>query len=160
MSTTDVRRALVADVPAMVGLIRDLADYERALTEVRVSEDDLTAALFGPAPAVFAHVAVVDDEVVGLALWFRSFSTWLGRAGVYLEDLFVAPSARGRGLGRRLLVALAGECVEHGYGRLEWSVLDWNTPAQGFYRSVGAVPMEEWTVWRLSGEPLVRLADG
>lgn len=158
MSSPAVRRAEPADVPAMLGLIRELASYERALDEVRTTEADLTAALFGPAPAVFAHVATADATVVGLALWFRSFSTWLGRHGVYLEDLFVAPAARGRGLGRALLQALARECVENGYGRLEWSALDWNSPAHGFYRSLDATPMDEWTVWRLDGPDLPQLA--
>ncbi len=160
MSGQQVRRARPADVPAMVALIHELAAYERAPEQVQVTDEALETALFGAAPAAYAHVAVDATEVVGLALWFRSFSTWLGRPGVYLEDLFVTPAARGRGLGKGLLQALAQECAEHGYGRLEWSVLDWNTPAHGFYRSVGAQPMDEWTVWRLTGTELSALAYG
>jgi GNAT superfamily N-acetyltransferase len=150
----EIRPAVPADAAEILRLIRELADYERSLPEVTATEQDLRTALFAPSPAVFAHVAVVGDEVVGFALWFLNFSTWLGRHGIYLEDLYVTPAMRGRGLGKALLAALAALCVQRGYGRLEWWVLDWNSPAIGFYRSIGAVPMDEWTVHRLTGESL------
>jgi GNAT superfamily N-acetyltransferase len=146
-------------VPEVLALIRALADYERAADQVETSEADLAAALFDPAPAVFAHLAEVDDQVIGMAVWFVTFSTWTGRHGIWLEDLFVLPDARGRGAGLALLAALAAECRRRGYRRLEWSVLDWNTPALDFYRSWGATPMDEWTVHRLHGASLHALAD-
>ncbi len=142
------------DVPAVVGLVRELAEYEKALHEVRLTEEQLTAVLFGDSPALFGHVAVVGDEVVGVALWFLNFSTWRGTHGIYLEDLYVQPGHRGRGLGRELLRTLAAVCVERGYSRLEWSVLDWNTPSIDFYRAAGAVPMDGWTVFRLTDDAL------
>ena len=154
----EIRRATAEDVPAMVALVRELATYERAAEEVELTPGRLRAALFGEHPAVFAHVAVVGGEVAGFALWFVSFSTWLGRHGIYLEDLYVRPEHRGAGLGKALLVELARACVERGYGRLEWSVLDWNSPAIEFYRAHGATPQDEWTVFRLSGSALRRLA--
>jgi GNAT superfamily N-acetyltransferase len=155
-----VRRARPDDVPVMVRLVRELAAYEEAEHEVLMAEGQLSAALFGEAPALFGHVAVADDseEVVGLALWFLNFSTWRGTHGIYLEDLYVSPGHRGTGLGRELLRTLAELCVEHGWSRLEWSVLDWNTPSIEFYRAAGAVPMDEWTVFRLTGEALDRFA--
>jgi GNAT superfamily N-acetyltransferase len=146
------------DVPAAVGLVRELAEYEKAAHEVRLTEEQLTAALFGPAPQLFGHVAVAGGEVVGVALWFLNFSTWRGTHGIYLEDLYVQPRHRGAGLGRELLRTLADLCVERAYSRLEWSVLDWNTPSIDFYRAAGAVPMDEWTVFRLSDEALNRFA--
>ncbi|MFG3440686.1 GNAT family N-acetyltransferase [Nonomuraea sp. NPDC047897] len=158
-----IRPATPADVPAILQLIRDLATYEKAAHEVRTDEEQLRAALFGPDPAVFAHVAVDGDgdgaEVVGFALWFLNFSTWRGTHGIYLEDLYVRPDRRGGGHGRALLAALAGICVERGYQRLEWSVLDWNEPAIDFYRAAGAVPMAEWTVFRLTDGALLRMAE-
>ena len=157
---TGVRPATPADVPALVTMIRELAAYELAPEQARAGEADIARALFGPDPAVFAHVAQVDGEPVGFAIWFLSFSTWLGRHGVYLEDLFVRPAFRGRGLGRALLAELAGIAVERGLGRLEWAVLDWNEPAIGFYRSLGAARRAEWTTHRLTGEALRALADG
>ena|SRR5947209_7663607 len=117
----------------------------------------LHSALFGAAPAADAHLAVDSDDVVGFALWFVTFSTWLARPGIYLEDLFVRPSARRQGHGRALLLELARIAAERGYGRLEWAVLDWNVDAQAFYRSLGAQPMDEWTTWRVTGEALERL---
>jgi GNAT superfamily N-acetyltransferase len=148
------------DVPAAVALVRELAEYERALHEVRLTEQQLTDRLFGDAPAVFGHVAVADDGVVvGIALWFLNFSTWRGTHGIYLEDLYVAPQHRGSGLGKELLRTLAALCVERGYSRLEWSVLDWNTPSIDFYKAAGAVPMDEWTVFRLTDEALSTFAD-
>jgi GNAT superfamily N-acetyltransferase len=153
-----IRPATAADVPRIVELIRELAEYERSLDQVTATEDDLRAALFAAQPAVFAHVAEADAEVVGFALWFLNFSTWLGRHGIYLEDLYVTPAMRGRGIGKALLAELAATCARHGYGRLEWWVLDWNAPAIGFYRSIGAEPMSQWTVQRLAGPALARLA--
>ncbi len=155
-----IRPARPDDVPAIVGLIGDLAEYERARHEVQIDADRLGAALFGPAPAVFAHVADVDGDVVGFALWFLSFSTWVGHHGIYLEDLYVRPEHRGAGHGKELLATLARIAVERGYGRLEWAVLDWNAPALAFYRSLGAATMDEWTVHRLAGDALRRVAAG
>jgi GNAT superfamily N-acetyltransferase len=156
-----VRPAQPDDVRAIHQLIRDLAAYERAAQEANATEDQLREALFGPAPRVFAHVAehqgADGTEVAGFALWFLNFSTWTGRHGVYLEDLYVRPELRGSGYGVALLAELARLCVERGYTRLEYSVLDWNEPAIAFYRALGAVPMDEWTVHRLSGEALRRL---
>jgi GNAT superfamily N-acetyltransferase len=153
-----IRPATPADVPRIGELIRELASYERSLDRVTATDDDLRTTLFAVQPAVFAHVAVVDDEVVGFALWFLNFSTWLGRHGIYLEDLYVTPATRGRGVGQALLAELAAICVRRGYGRLEWWVLDWNAPAIGFYHSIGAEPMSEWTVQRLAGQSLYDLA--
>ena len=153
-----IRPATPGDVPRILELIRELAEYERALDQVTATTDGVRAALFAAAPAVFAHVADVDGVVVGFALWFVNFSTWLGRHGIYLEDLYVTPAMRGRGLGKALLAELAAICVRRGYGRLEWWVLDWNEAAIGFYRSIGAEPMSEWTVQRLSGQALADLA--
>lgn len=184
-----IRAATPADVPVVLDMIRELAAYERAADQVRVTEEQLRDGLFGPNPAIFALVAEEppggepqsgDGEggygpggdgpcgagegaapvPVGFALWFRNFSTWTGTHGVYLEDLYVRPEARGGGHGKALLAELARICVERGYERFEWWVLDWNEPSLGFYRSLGAEPMDEWTVQRLSGEPLRRLAAG
>jgi len=153
-----IRRARPEDVPQIYALIRELAEYERSLAEVVATQDQVTSSLFGPEPAVFAHVAEHEGSVVGFALWFLSYSTWLGTHGIYLEDLYVTPAMRGSGLGRALLAELAVVCVEQGYGRLQWWVLDWNSAAIGFYRSLGAVAMDEWTVFRLTGRPLADLA--
>jgi GNAT superfamily N-acetyltransferase len=143
----------------MIRLVRELAAYEKAEHEALMTEAQLTAALFGDAPALFGHVALADDgEVAGLALWFLSFSTWRGTHGIYLEDLYVSPEHRGSGLGRELLRTLAQECVDRGWSRLEWTVLDWNTPSIEFYRAAGAVPMDEWTVHRLTDDALARFA--
>lgn len=153
-----IRPARPADVPEILELIRDLAEYERSLDQVAATEEDLRAALFAPSPALFAHVAVAGGEVVGFALWFLSFSTWTGKHGIYLEDLYVRPTVRGRGAGKALLAELAAICVRRGYARLQWWVLDWNAPAIGFYRSIGAEAMSEWTVHRLSEKALADLA--
>jgi GNAT superfamily N-acetyltransferase len=153
-----IRPATAADVPRILELIRELAGYERSLDQVTATEDALRTALFTAQPAVFAHVAVADDTVIGFALWFLNFSTWLGRHGIYVEDVYVAPAMRGRGIGTALLAELAAICVRRGYGRLEWWVLDWNAPAIAFYRSIGAEPMSEWTVQRLAGKSLEGLA--
>ena len=153
-----VRPIRADDVPAVVGLVRELADYERALDEVLLTEEQLHDRLFGSAPALFGHVAAVDGNVVGMALWFLNFSTWRGTLGIYLEDLYVQPQHRGSGLGRELLRTLADLCVERGYRRLEWWVLDWNTPSIDFYRAAGAVPMDGWTVFRLTDDALTAFA--
>jgi GNAT superfamily N-acetyltransferase len=158
MPTMSVRFAEPSDVPEILAMIKELAEYEKEPDAVVATEDLLHVALFGDNPAVFALVAVVDGAAVGFALWFRNFSTWLGRHGIYLEDLYVRPEFRGRGIGKRLLVELARICEDRGYGRLEWWVLDWNTPAWDFYESVGAIPMSEWTVHRVTGDALRSLA--
>ncbi|MCI2416760.1 GNAT family N-acetyltransferase [Saccharopolyspora sp. K220] len=149
-----IRRAMRADVPAMVELVHELARYEKAPDQCHLTEQQLLDALFGPAPALFGHVAEVDGAVVGLSLWFLNFSTWEGVHGIYLEDLYVRPEHRGSGLGKALLQALARECVQRGYARLEWSVLNWNEPSINFYKAAGAIPMDEWTVYRLTGDAL------
>ncbi|WP_225978408.1 GNAT family N-acetyltransferase [Gandjariella thermophila] len=154
-----VRRVRESDVHAVVHLVHRLAEYERAPEQCHLTSDQLRAALFAPSPALFGHVAEVAGEVVGFALWFLNFSTWDGVHGIYLEDLFVVPEHRGSGLGRALLTELAEECVRRGYSRLQWWVLNWNTPAIDFYKSVGAVPMDEWTVYRLTGDALTALGD-
>jgi GNAT superfamily N-acetyltransferase len=153
-----IRPAVPADVPRISELIAELADYERSLDQVTARTADLHAALFADQPTVYAHVAQVGDAVVGFALWFLNFSTWLGKHGIYLEDLYVSPQMRGRGIGRALLRELAALCQQRGYGRLEWWVLDWNSPAISFYRSIGAAPMSDWTVYRLAGQALTDLA--
>jgi len=152
-----IRPARPADVPAILELIHGLAEYERAAHEVHATAGQLEASLFGPEPAVFAHVAEDGGAVVGFALWFLSFSTWLGKHGIYLEDLYVRPDHRARGHGKALLATLARIAVERGYGRVEWWVLDWNQPAIDFYRSLGAVAMDDWTVFRLTGDALEAL---
>ena len=155
-----IRAAAPADVPAVVGLVHELAGYEREPESCLLIADQRTAALFGPAPALFGHVADVEGEVVGCALWFLNFSTWRGVHGVYLEDLYVRPSHRGAGLGRALLARLAAVCTERGYARLEWSVLDWNAPSIAFYHSLGAEPMDGWSTFRLDGDALAALGSG
>ena len=154
-----IRPATVDDVPVLVDLIVELATYEREPEQAQATAEQLTNALFAPEPAVHCLIAADDasGDVVGFAVWFRTFSTWLGRHGVYLEDLFVRPAARRGGHGRALLSELARIAVERGYGRVEWAVLNWNTDAQAFYTSIGAEPMEEWTTWRLTGAALPAL---
>jgi len=153
-----IRAAADDDLPVIVALVRELADYEREPDAVVATEQHFRDALFGDEP--LAHCLVAEDAsgtVVGFAIWFVSFSTWLGTHGIYLEDLFVRPEARGAGHGRALLTELARIAVARGFGRVEWSVLDWNAPAQGFYRSLGAGPQDDWTVWRLTGDALRQL---
>lgn len=157
-----IRRATPEDVPEILLMVRELAEYEKAPDEAVATEEQFTQALFGPDPKAFAHVVEhpTDDgrRLAGFALWFLNFSTWLGKHGLYLEDLYVRPEFRGSGYGKRLLATLAQECVDNDYGRLEWWVLDWNAPALGFYASLGAVPMDEWTVHRVTGDALRALA--
>ena len=156
-----VRAAAPADVPVLLELVHELAAYEREPDAVEASDEMLTAALFGPHPVASCSVALGDDgQIVGFALWYVTFSTWKGRPGLWLEDLFVRPAARGSGLGRALLAELARTCVERGYPRFEWWVLDWNDPAIGFYRALGAVPQDEWTTFRVDGDALRRLGGG
>ena len=171
-----IRPARPEDVPAVVSMIHELAAYERAPEQCHITEEQLHAALFGESPAVYVHVAEVrtespeaaatsgptgirgETELVGFALWFLNFSTWEGVHGIYLEDLYVRPSARGSGIGKALLATLADICVQRGYARLEWWVLHWN-PAREFYKAIGAVAMDEWVPYRLSGPALRALAD-
>ncbi|MEV8534822.1 GNAT family N-acetyltransferase [Streptomyces sp. NPDC051211] len=156
-----IRNATVADVPVIHALIRELAEYEKAPHEVRSTEDQLREALFGERPGVFAHVAESGEgEVVGYSMWFLTFSTWRGVHGIYLEDLYVRPEVRGGGYGKALLVELARTCVERGYQRLEWSVLDWNEPAVRFYESLGARSQDEWLRYRLTDGELAELGAG
>ena len=146
------------DVPVLLRLITALADYEKLASAVVATEDQIRDTMFGGVPQAEAVIAYADGAPVGLAIWFHNYSTFLGRRGLYLEDLFVLPEWRGQGIGKALLVHLAGIAVARGCGRMEWSVLDWNEPAIGFYKSLGAVPMDEWTVFRLTGEALTALA--
>jgi ribosomal protein S18 acetylase RimI-like enzyme len=158
-----VREGRTTDVDAVVSMVRELAEYERAADQVRLTPEQLHRALFGGAapdgsPAAYLLVAEEGDEPVGFALWFLNFSTWEGVHGIYLEDLYVTPEHRGSGAGRALLAALARIATERGYARVEWSVLDWNEPAIGFYRRIGATGMDEWTTYRLAGSALASLA--
>jgi len=153
-----IRPATPADVPLVLSFIRELALYERLGAQVSASEADLATALFGPRPYAEVVFACLEGTPVGFALFFHNFSTFLGKPGIYLEDLFVRPQARGRGVGRRLLQWLARTTLARGGARLDWAVLDWNAPAIGFYRSLGAVALDEWTTYRLSGAALAALA--
>ena len=159
MSVT-VRVASPADSPLILRFIRDLAQYERLLHEVEATEADIRRDLFGENPRCFCDIAEAGGRPVGFALWYYSYSTFQGRAGIFLEDLFVETDARGLGAGKALLARLAQRCVEADLGRLEWSVLDWNTPSIAFYDSLGAAAKTGWTVRRLDGEALERLAEG
>ncbi|MEH3035430.1 MAG: GNAT family N-acetyltransferase [Sphingomonas adhaesiva] len=156
--TVTIRPAAPADVPAILGFIRDLAAFEREPEAVKSTEPMLHDALFGADPAVEALIAERDGQRVGFAIFYRTFSTWTGKRGIWLDDLYIAPDARGSGAGAALLRALAGIAVDRGYARFEWWVLDWNTPALDFYRAKGAVPQDEWTVQRVDGDALRRLA--
>ena len=147
------------DLPVILRFIKELAAYEKLANDVVATEDLLRASLFGPRPAAETVIAYAGDEAAGFAIYFQTFSTFLGRPGLYLEDLYVTPAWRGHGAGRRLLAYVARIAVERGYGRMEWSVLDWNELALGVYRRVGARRMDEWTVHRLTGEALRRLAE-
>jgi GNAT superfamily N-acetyltransferase len=155
----EIRPARVEDVPIILQLIRDLATYERAPNDVTATEEQLVEALFGARPSAEVLLAFEQDTAVGFAVFFHNFSTWLGRPGLYLEDLFVKPEMRGKGYGRALLVYLAKIARERGCGRMEWAVLDWNDPAIQFYRKLGAKPMNEWTVFRLTGDGIAKLAE-
>ncbi|MEU7073090.1 GNAT family N-acetyltransferase [Streptomyces narbonensis] len=153
-----IRTATPADVPVLFAMIRDLAEYEKSLHEVRTTPEQLREALFGDHPAAFAHIAETESgEAVGFSIWFLNFSTWRGVHGIYLEDLYVRPEVRGGGHGKALLAELARICVDRGYERLEWSVLNWNKPSIDFYESLGARPQDEWTVYRLTDGALAEL---
>jgi len=154
-----IRPARLEDVPIILQLIHDLATYERAPDEVTATEQQLVDVLFGERPAAEVLLAFDGESPVGFAVYFYNFSTWLGRAGLYLEDLFVNPDQRGKGYGRALLVELAKIARDRECGRMEWAVLDWNEPAIKFYRTLGAKPMHEWTVFRLTRDGIARLAD-
>jgi len=154
-----IRPARVEDVPIILELIRDLATYERAPDEVSATEEQLVDVLFGERPAAEVLLVFEGESPVGFAVYFYNFSTWLARPGLYLEDLFVKPDKRGKGYGRALLVELAKIARDRGSGRMEWAVLDWNEPAIKFYRALGATPMNEWTVFRLTRDEIAKLAD-
>jgi GNAT superfamily N-acetyltransferase len=153
-----IRPARLEDVPIILQLIRDLATYERAPDEVTATEEQLVDVLFGERPAAEVLLAFEGESPVGFAVYFYNFSTWLGRPGLYLEDLFVKPEKRGKGYGRALLVELAKIARDRGCGRMEWAVLDWNEPAIKFYRTLAAKPMDEWTVFRLTRDGIEKLA--
>lgn len=156
--TFRIEPATARDVPAILRMIRGLAEYEKLLDAVTATEDQLRESLFGPHPAAEVVIGYADGAPVAFALFFHNYSTFLAQRGLYLEDLFVLPAWRGHGFGRQLLTHLAKLAVERNCGRLEWSVLDWNAPAIGFYRRLGAVPMEDWTIFRLTGDALHALA--
>ena len=153
-----LRAARPGDETGILACITALAVYEREPDAVENTVEALTDALFGAQPRVFAHVVERDSVIVGIAIWFLTYSTWTGRHGIWLEDLFVDESQRGRGYGKALIASLAAVCVERGYSRLEWTVLDWNAPSIAFYRSLGAEPMSEWTTQRMTGDRLATLA--
>ena len=156
--TIRIERATERDVPVILQMIRDLAEYERMSDQVVATETGLRESLFSGQRDAEVLLAYADDKPAGFALFFHNFSTFVGRKGLYLEDLFVKPELRGAGIGKRLLVELARIAIERRCGRFEWSVLDWNEPAIGFYRKLGAVPMNEWTIFRVTGDALARLA--
>ena len=153
-----IRPARPGDAGLVTQFVRELAEYEKLTHEVETTEAMIDAALFGPNPRVFCDIAEWDGAPVGNALWFLNFSTFSGRSGIYLEDLFVRPAFRGKGIGKGLMVHLARRCVENGWARFEWSVLDWNAPSIAFYKSIGARLKDEWTICRVSGDALVKLA--
>jgi GNAT superfamily N-acetyltransferase len=160
MSNVAIRRARPGEAGLVLSFIRELAEYEKLSHEVEATEAMIDVALFGEQPRLFCDIAEWQGQPVGFAVWFINFSTFSGRSGIYLEDLFVRPEHRGKGLGKALLVHLARTCVDNDWSRLQWSVLDWNTPSIEFYKSLGAVMLDEWTVCRVSGEALTKLARG
>jgi len=154
-----VREATPDDAATIFGFVRDLAEYEKLLDEVTATPEGIARDLFGEKPRVFCDIAEADGEPVGFAVWFYNYSTFWGRHGLYLEDLFVRPEARGRGAGKALLAGLARRCIDEGLPRLDWAVLDWNAPSIAFYDSLGAETLDDWVIRRLSGEALQRLAN-
>jgi GNAT superfamily N-acetyltransferase len=154
-----IRPARPGEASLVLAFVRELAEYERLAHECETTAAMLDEALFGPHPRVFCDIAEWEGEPVGNAIWFLNFSTFSGRSGLYLEDLFVRPAFRGKGIGRALMIHLARKCIENGWTRFEWSVLDWNAPSIAFYRSIGAQLKDEWTICRVSGDSLTRLAD-
>jgi len=157
-----IRSAGPGDIQIILDLIRDLAIYEREESQAKATAAQISDALFGDDPTAYCELVEVGDseekEIVGFALWFKNFSTWTGTPGIYLEDLFIQPAHRGHGYGKALLIYLAQKCVRNGWSRFQWWVLDWNEPAINFYKSLGAVAMDEWTTFRVSGEALLALA--
>ena len=153
-----IRVAIKEDAPRILQLIKDLAEYEKAPLEAKATLEQIEESLFSAQPHAFSHVVEVDGLVVGISIWFLNYSTWIGKPGIYLEDLYIDPAFRGQGFGLALLKELAKICVERKYERLQWWVLDWNEPSIEFYKSLGAVPMDEWTVFRVSGAALKDLA--
>jgi GNAT superfamily N-acetyltransferase len=160
MPDLTIRPATPADAALIMSFVAELADYERLSHAVEATEADLARDLFGPAPRIFCDIAEAGGEPIGFALWFYNYSTFKGRHGLFLEDLFVRPAARKQGAGKALLKRLAQRCVDEGLGRLEWAVLDWNAPAIGFYDAIGSEALKEWIVRRLTGEALAKLAAG
>ncbi|BBX74540.1 GNAT family N-acetyltransferase [Mycobacterium shinjukuense] len=156
--TENIRRATPKDIADITAMIHELAQFERAADHCTVTETQISTALFGNSPTLRGHVAEIDGAVAAMALWFLNFSTWDGVAGIYLEDLYVRPRFRRRGLARGLLATLAGECRDNGYTRLSWAVLDWNCDAIALYKGIGGQPQREWTTYRLSGPRLAALA--
>lgn len=152
-----IRPARREEATVILELIKDLAEYEKAPDEVLALPEDILKTIFADDPKVFCDLVEVDGEVAGMAIWFLNYSTWQGKHGIYLEDLFIRPEFRGKGYGKALLEHLAQICIERGYGRFQWWVLDWNSPAIEFYRSIGAEAMSEWTVYRVSGDALEKL---
>jgi GNAT superfamily N-acetyltransferase len=153
-----IRLAEPVDISDIHRLIYELAVYEKAPEQMVATVEQIKESLFNEHPVAFCHVAEVDGKIVGIALWFLNYSTWLGKPGIYLEDLFVQPEYRGHGIGKGFMKTLARLCTERGYERFQWWVLDWNEPSIEFYKSLGAVPMNEWTVFRLSGDSLKKFA--
>jgi GNAT superfamily N-acetyltransferase len=155
-----IRRARPDEAGVVLSLIQELAEYEKLSHEVEATETMIAEALFGKNPVLFCEIAEWNGDVAGFAMWFTNFSTFSGRTGIYLEDLFVRPSFRGKGIGKALLSRLAKECVANGWSRLQWAVLDWNAPSIAFYKSLGAVMVDDWTLCRLGGPALSALAEG
>lgn len=154
-----IRPATIADTEEILALIYELAVYEKAPDDAKATREQIIESFFGDSPKVFCDILEVDGAIAGLAIWFLNYSTWQGKHGIYLEDLFIRPQYRGKGYGKALLKHLAAICEERGYGRFQWWVLDWNTPAIEFYKSLGAKAMDSWTVYRVSEEALTQLAN-
>lgn len=157
MNDSKIRFAQKEDAPRILQLIKDLAEYEKAPLEAKATLEQIEETIFGENPVAFCHVAESDGLVVGISIWFLNYSTWIGKPGIYLEDLYVDPAHRGKGYGLALLKELGKICFERNYERLQWWVLDWNQPSIDFYKSLGAVPMDEWTVYRVTGDALKKL---
>jgi GNAT superfamily N-acetyltransferase len=159
MTQSGIRFATNEDVPRIHQLIKDLAEYEKAPLEAKATIQQIEETIFGENPVAYCHVAEENGQVVGISIWFLNYSTWVGKPGIYLEDLYIDPAYRGKGYGFAFLKELGKICAERGYERLQWWVLDWNQPSIDFYKSLGAVPMDEWTVYRVSGDALKKLAE-
>jgi GNAT superfamily N-acetyltransferase len=158
-SQMNIRPAKTTDIDEILALIYELALYEKAPEEAKATKSQIMESFFSDNPKVFCEIVEVDGEIAGLAIWFLNYSTWQGKHGIYLEDLFIRPQFRGRGFGKSVLKHLAQICVDRGYGRFQWWVLDWNTPSIEFYKALGAVAMDEWTVYRVTGDALTELAE-